>query len=169
MKNLFESRKVYASGTALPTPDVKIIFTKAPFIQYEQILLDKNFRQYLQTIVVSKKKNLRIGTQKTPMQKTYERIVGQDILDIEFLGANRQFDWLKLSLVYNKSDKHNTLYDSYNVEIASKKIKSIKLTYFTEIYSLINKKKYDIENLTQRHLLSKYFVAWSPMDLALLH
>ena len=56
MKNLFESRKVYASGTALPTPDVKIIFTKAPFIQYEQILLDKNFRQYLQTIVVSKKK-----------------------------------------------------------------------------------------------------------------
>ena len=110
-----------------------------------------------------------MGTQKTPMQKTYERIVGQDILDIEFLGANRQFDWLELSLVSNKSDKHNTLYNSYNVEIASKKIKSVKLTYFTEIYSLTNKKKYDIENLTQRHLLSKYFVAWSPMDLALLH
>ena len=41
MKKLFESRKVHASGTALPTPDIKIIFTKAPFVQYEQILLDK--------------------------------------------------------------------------------------------------------------------------------
>ena len=56
MKRLFESRKVLASGTALPVPDIKIIFTKAPYIQYEQILLDKNVRQYLETIMVSKKK-----------------------------------------------------------------------------------------------------------------
>ena len=55
MKKLFESRKVYATGSALPTPDVKIIFTKAPFLQYEQILLDNNFRQYLKTTMVSKK------------------------------------------------------------------------------------------------------------------
>ena len=45
MKRLFESRKDLATGSALPTPDVKIIFTKAPYIQYEQILLDKNVRQ----------------------------------------------------------------------------------------------------------------------------
>ena len=60
MKILFESIKVYASGAALPTSDIKVIFTKAPFIQYEQILLDKNFRQYLETIMVSKK-ILRMG------------------------------------------------------------------------------------------------------------
>ena len=70
MKNLFESKKVYASGaTTLSSPDAKIIFMKAPFIQYEQILLDKNFRQYLETIMVSKK-ILRMGVQKTPTQKT---------------------------------------------------------------------------------------------------
>ena len=46
IKRLFESKKLPASGTAIPTVDVKIIFTKAPFIQYEQILLDKSFRQY---------------------------------------------------------------------------------------------------------------------------
>ena len=45
--------------------------------------------------------------------------------------------------------------------MASKKIKSIKFTNFTEIYSLTNEKKYDIDNLTQRHLLYKQFVAWS--------
>ena len=43
-KKMFESGKFYAYGTALPTPDVKIMFTKAPFIQYEQVLLDKNFK-----------------------------------------------------------------------------------------------------------------------------
>ena len=118
-KKLFESRKVQASRTAISTPDAKIIFTKAPFIQYEQILLDANFRQYLKTLMASKK-ILRMGTQKAPIQT-----IGQDSLDIDFLGANRQFDWIELSLVYDKSDKHTTIYDSYNVEMASKIIKLV--------------------------------------------
>ena len=54
--------------TTVGAPDAKIIFTKARFIQYEQILLDKNFRQYLETIMVSKK-ILRMRIQKTPIQK----------------------------------------------------------------------------------------------------
>ena len=132
MKRLFESRKVLASGSALPMPGVKIIFTKAPYIQYEQILLDKNFKQYLETIMVSKR-IMRMGTQKTPLQKTYEINVGQDSIDIDFLGANKQFDWIEISLVYNKSDKHSTIYDSYKHELAAKGIKSVKLSNFTEI------------------------------------
>ena len=58
-----------AAGSAILSPDAKIIFTKAPSIQYEQLLLDKNFRQYLETIMVSEK-ILRMGAQKTPIQKT---------------------------------------------------------------------------------------------------
>ena len=50
---------------------------------------------------------------------------------------------------------------SYNVEMASKRIKLVRLTNFTEIYNLINEKKYDINNLTQNHLLYKQFVAQS--------
>ena len=68
MKKLFESRKILVLRAAIPTPDAKITFTKASFIQYELILLDKNFRQYLETIMVSKK-ILKMGTQKTPIQK----------------------------------------------------------------------------------------------------
>ena len=49
-------------------PGGKTIFTKALFIQYEQILLDKNFRQYLEMIMVSKK-ILRMEPQKTLIQK----------------------------------------------------------------------------------------------------
>ena len=40
---------------AIGAPDAKIIFTKAPFLKYEQFLLDKDFRQYLETIMFFKK------------------------------------------------------------------------------------------------------------------
>ena len=40
-------------------------------------------------------------------------------------------------------------------------IKSISLQTFTEVYSLTNEQKYDIDNKTQKHLLLKQFVAWS--------
>ena len=140
MKRLFESRNFLTLGAALTTPKSKIIFTKAPYIQYEQILLVKNFRQYLETIIISKK-ILRMGAQKTSIQKICKINVGQDSLDINFLGAKRQFDWIELSLVYNKSDKHTLIYDSYNVEMVSKITKSVRLTNFTEIYSLTNEKK----------------------------
>ena len=98
--------------------------------------------------------------QKTPIQKTYEINVCQDSINIDFLGANRQFDWLEMSLVFDKSDKH-TIYESYNVELTVKYINSVKLSNFTEIYSLTNEKKHDMDNLTQKHLLYKQFVVWA--------
>ena len=66
MNKLFESRKVLASTTTMiPSAETEIIFTKAPFIQYEQILLDKNFRQHLETILISKKNNKNWSTKTT--------------------------------------------------------------------------------------------------------
>ena len=141
MAKLFESRKVLASTTTTPsTPDAEILFTRAPFIQYEQILLDKNFRQHLETIMVSKK-IIGMGAQKTPIQKTYETRAGSDSLNVEFLGSNRQFGWLEISIVNDKSDKHTPVYNSYNRELAAQLIKSLQLSNFAEIYSLTNEKK----------------------------
>ena len=102
-----------------------------------------------------------MGAQKTPIQKTYEIQKGSDSLNVEFLGANRQFDWIEISIVPDKSDKHTTIYDSYNREMAAQLIKSLRLSNFTEIYSLTNEKKYSTDNLTQRYLLYKQFVAWN--------
>ena len=85
-------------------------------------------------------KIMHMGAQKTPIQKTYEKGIGSDSINIDFLGTNRQFDWLEIYLVYNKTDKHTTIYDSYNVELAAKYIKSVKHSNFTVIYSLINEK-----------------------------
>ena len=55
MDKLFESRNVLAANTAIPDVDAEILFTRAPFVQYEQILVDENFRLHLETIMVSKK------------------------------------------------------------------------------------------------------------------
>ena len=83
MDKLFESRKVLAASTAIPDVDVEILFIRAPFVQYEQILLDKNFRQHLETIMVSKK-ILRTDAQKIPIQETYEINTGSDSLNVNF-------------------------------------------------------------------------------------
>ena len=89
-----------------------------------------------------KKKNTKNGGSKIPIQKTCKINVGRDSLDIDFFGANRQFGWIKVSLVHNKSDKHTSICDSYNTEIVSKNKtkKSVRFTNFTGTYSLTNKK-----------------------------
>ena len=68
MNKLFESIKPIASTASIPSTDAQIIVTKAPFIQYEQIILDKKFRQHLETIMDSKK-TLRMGAQKNTHSK----------------------------------------------------------------------------------------------------
>ena len=113
---------------AIGAPDAQIVFVRSPDVQYGQILLTKNFRQYLETIMLSSKV-LRMGIQKTPYQKTYELQAGSQEFTVDFKGCDRQFDWLEISLLYNKSDKHLTIYDSYNAGCAARMIK--KLSYRT--------------------------------------
>ena len=55
---------------AIGAPDAQIVFVRSPDVQYGQILLTKNFRQYLETIMLSSKV-LRMGIQKTPYQKKH--------------------------------------------------------------------------------------------------
>ena len=74
-----------------------------------------------------------MAEQKTPLQKTYEINTGSKSLNVEFLGLNRQFDWVEISITPDKSDKHTKVYDSYNRELASQEIKSLSLSNFTEI------------------------------------
>ena len=68
-------------------------------------------------------KVLRMGIQKTLYQKTYEFPVGSQEFTVDFKGCERQFDWLKNSLVYDKNDKYLTIYNSYNTECAAKMTK----------------------------------------------
>ena len=142
-----------------PAPDVLIVLLKAPMIQFEQLALDTNFRQYLETILFSAKV-LRMGVQKTPYQKTYELQASSQDFTVDFQGANRQFDWIEICLVYDKSDKHLTADDSYNAECACKFIKSLEFANISDQHSSINTLKFDIGNDLQKHLLWKQYLAW---------
>ena len=63
----------------------------------------------------------------TPYPQSFETNIGLQSLVVNFVGANRQFAFLELSLVSGKSDPHITIYDSYNLEISNQIIKSLKI------------------------------------------
>ena len=132
---------------AIGAPDPQIVFVRAPYLQNEQILLTKNFRQYLETIMLSSKVLMEI--QKTPYQKTYKLQAGSQEFTMGFKGCDRQFDWLEISLLYDKSDKHLTIYDSYNAEYTARMIKKNRAI---EHIGHVQRNEYDEVRYLERHL-----------------
>ena len=94
-----------------------------------------------------------MGIQKAPYQKTYELQTGSQEFTVDFKGCEKQLDWLEISLVYDKSDKHFTIYNSYNGKCAAKMIKIIELANISDVYSAKNTMKFDTSNNTQKHML----------------
>ena len=76
-----------------------------------------------------------------------------------FKGTQRQFDWLDISVVYDKSYQHTTIYDSYDLKLASKLIQTIKFENTTTTYSLTGKLSYDFEKDDGKNILYKMFIA----------
>ena len=68
-----------------------------------------------------------MGVFPAPYQQFFEVNKGIQSLEVTFKGAQRQFEWLEISLVYDKSYQHLTIYGSYDLELAAKMIQSIKL------------------------------------------
>ena len=66
---------------------------------------------------------------------------------------------MEISLVYDKSDQHTSVYDSCNCEIASTKIDSVKLENANNNYSLSNEIKFDLNNENYKFLLYFQFPA----------
>ena len=60
----------------------------------------------------------------------------------------------------DKSDKQSTIYDSYNVELASTYIQSIEIEKVSNTYSSANELNHDINDKTNKYLLYTQFVAW---------
>ena len=118
MRQLFESKK---KENAIGAPDAQAVFVRVSYLNYEQILLTKNFRQYLEIIMLSSKV-LKMEIQKTPYQKTYELPAGSQEFTMDFKVCERQFDWLEISLLYDKSDEQLAIDHSYNAECAARMI-----------------------------------------------
>ena len=83
------------------------------------------------------KLELEFRIKPTPYQKFFELVVEN------FQAANKQFSFLKIPLVYDRSDQHRSVYNSYNTELANTKIKSVRLENAPNTCSSINTVKFD--------------------------
>ena len=116
MSRLFETNK---KSDVPNEPDAQIIFNDLPFISYPQRTLDDNFLAYVNGILWSRG-TLRTGVISSPYKQSFERNTGTKSLKVNFLGLNKQIEWPKICLVFDKSDQHQTVYDSYDVELVAK-------------------------------------------------
>ena len=156
LNKLSESNK--RVSTVPENPDAFINIYDRPFISYQEISLTKNADLYF-TGILRSKTALRQGVLPASYQQEFEIAVGMQSFTCAFKGAQRQFDWLEISVVYDKSYQHTTIYDSYDLEIASKVIQSIKFENTTTTYSLTGKLSNDFEKDDDKNILYKMFIA----------
>ena len=83
--------------TSIPEPDSKIIILEKPFISYPEIQLNENFQVYFNSALRSKHVQ-RTRIKMIPYQQSFETNVGLQSLVANFVGGNRQFAFLELSL-----------------------------------------------------------------------
>ena len=156
MNKLFESNK---KATAIPeNPDALIQFYDRPYISYQEINLTKGASIYF-TGILRSEAALSQGLLPSPYQQFFEINTGTQSFTCIFKGAQRQFDWLEISIVYDKSFQHTTIYNSYDLEIASKLIKIIKFENTSRTYSLTGKLSFDLEKDDDKNILYKLLVA----------
>ena len=148
MQRLFETNVNRAVDVLPRTVEAEIIFTSAPYIMYEQLKLDNNYWTYLEDVMLSErvfrtKLELEFRIKPTPYQKSFELVVDTESRVVNFQAANKQFSFLKIPLVYDRSDQHRSVYNSYNTELANTKIKIVQLENAPNTCSSINTVKFD--------------------------
>ena len=111
LNKLFETTK---KAAAIPDePDALIQFIDRPYISYQEISLTKTFDVYLSGILRSETA-LRMGVLPAPYQQLFEINKATQSLTVTFKGEQRQLEWLEISVIYDKSYQHLTIYDSYD-------------------------------------------------------
>ena len=156
LNKFFESNKKVS--TVPENPDAFINICDSPFISYQEINLTKNADLYF-TGILRSETALRQGVLPAPYQQEFEIAVGTQSYTCTFKGTQRQFDWLEISVVYDRLYQHTIIYDSYDLELASKVIKSIKFENTTTTYSLTGKLSYGFEKDDDKNILYKMFIA----------
>ena len=147
MLRLFESKTNLAAAAAYPdNVDAKIILDSAPYLLFYQFSLEDIYRAYFEGAMISNQ-ILRTGLKYSPYQKSYELVAGSQSKTFTFTNAFKQFLFLELSLVFDKSDQHLNIYDNYNAETAAVSIKYIKLQNASNTYSEFNTIKFNLEDV----------------------
>ena len=155
LNNLFESNKKVS--TVPENSDAFIYIYDRSYVSYQELNLTKNVDLYF-TGILRSEAALRQGVLPSLYQQLFEIATGAQNFTCTFKGAQRQFDWLEISAFYDKSYQHTTLQDSYDLELASKLIQTIKFENTTTTYSLTGKLSYDFDKDDDKNLLYKFFI-----------
>ena len=158
-QRLFQSKANQANDALPNSVDAKHFLTSTLHIMYQQFKLDNNYRTYLEGIMISNNL-LRTGIQPTLYQKSYEMVRGSQSITVTFEASARQFSFLELSLVYDSSEQHKSIYNSYSAEVPAIQIGSIKPENASDTYSEFNTIKFDLTDEHDRHILYSAFTAW---------
>ena len=159
MQRLFETNTNQATDVLPDSVDTSIVFTGTPYIMYKQLKLDDNFRRYLLGTLISEHV-LRTGIKSIQYQTSFELVAGTESRVVNFQGTNKKFSFLLVLLVYDKSDEDRSIYDSYNTELASTKIKLVKLENVSNTYSSFNSLKFDNADAHGKYLLYSQIIVW---------
>ena len=92
--------------------------------------------------------------------QSFEINTGTQSLNVNFRGLNKRIEWLEISLVYDKSDQHQTIYDSYDVDLAAKFMQVLTLENASTTYSLTGQLEYNISNEDGKNWTYEMFVAY---------
>ena len=144
----------------LANPNAEILYHDTPYIYYQLIILDDNFLSYFNATLRSKTA-LRTGVFNAPYNQSFEINVGTQSQKINFYGAAAQFDFLEISIAFDKSDQHQTIYDSCDIELAAKTVQSLTIENASNTYSLTGTLELNIDNEDDKHLLYQMFVAYN--------
>ena len=139
--------------------EAQIIFHDTPYISYPQITLDDNFLAYLNAILRSRSA-LRTGVILSPYQPSFEINIGTQSLKDNFRGLNKQIEWLEISLVFDKNDQHQIVYNSYDVELAAKYVQLLALENASTTHSLTGQLQHNVSNEDDKHLLYQMFASY---------
>ena len=158
VNRVFETNKKLAAIPA--SPDALANIYDRPYISYQELKLTETSDVYLSGILRSETA-LRQGVLPSPYQQLFEINIGTQSFTCTFKGAQRQFDWLEISIVYSKSYQHTTIYDSYDLELAAKLIQTIKFENTSTTYSITGKLFFDLEKDEDKNILCKMPVAYN--------
>ena len=157
-QRLFETKLNQAGNALQNSIDVEIILTCTPYIFFEHFKLDCNYRAYLED-VMSSNRVPRMGIKTTLYQKSYKLVTGSKSRTVIFEASNKQFSFLEFLLVYNSSEQHKSIYDSYKAEAAAVQIGSIKFENVPDTYSEFDNIKFYLNDEYDRCLLYSAFTA----------
>ena len=157
LNKLFETT---VKATNIPlSPDAVIFFYDRPYISYQELNLTQTANIYLMGILRSETA-LRQGVLESSYQQLFEINTSTQSFTCTFKGAQRRFNWLIITLVYDTSYQHATIYDTYDLELAAKLMQNIKFENTTTTYSITGKLFFDLEKDGDKNILYKMVVAY---------